>query len=256
MPTPAPARGAIETPAPVAAASAERPLAPTPATEPEAAAPAPAVEPPAANVAAGKPDILEDLLPPTEPARESPVPAPVPEEPEMPPEPGPRKPESKQVEENLFDEAADEPEEEPESEGHAARNRQAPAPEPIVEETPIAEDLFQEPESRAPASDAMPSPPDEAPGEEPTDRPAEDPFSALDAEPVRRWIDASGRHETIGRLVEVRPDRVRILKPNGRCTTVPTEQLSRHDRAYVTAVGDRLAGRAPPLPSVTATARR
>ena len=74
-------------------------------------------------------------------------------------------------------------------------------------------------------------------------------------EPMRRWSDASNKHHTEGWLVEVRADRVRILKVNGRHTTVLTESLSAADRDYVSAVGDRMAAQqqdTSPAPSTTA----
>jgi len=74
-------------------------------------------------------------------------------------------------------------------------------------------------------------------------------------EPMRRWTNDTGTHHTQGWLVEVRADRVRILKVNGRHTTVLTESLSAADRDYVSAVGDRLAAEqqgTSPAPSSTA----
>ncbi len=107
------------------------------------------------------------------------------------------------------------------------------------------------PESPAPA----PSPATPAPAAEKSegdDKPAadDDPFSALPVEPVRRWFDDSGSHDTVGRLVEVHPGHVRIMKLNGRLTTVPRSRLSTADQSYVTAMGERLAAK----PSVTDTA--
>jgi hypothetical protein len=86
----------------------------------------------------------------------------------------------------------------------------------------------------------------EAPGEQPDDEPAateSDPFAAvtIPAEPMRRWTDDTGTRHAQGWLVELHADRVRILKTNGRHTTVPLESLSAADRDYVTAVGVRLA---------------
>jgi hypothetical protein len=48
-------------------------------------------------------------------------------------------------------------------------------------------------------------------------------------------------HETTGQLVEVHPDRIRLLKSNGRYSTVRLDRLSRDDQAYVAAIGARLA---------------
>ena len=102
----------------------------------------------------------------------------------------------------------------------------------------------------------MPAPAKSAPAAKDADglpAPAiDDPFSALPPEPVRRWLDASGSHDTVGQLVEVHPDRVRILKLNGRFTTVPISHLSAADQSYVTATGERLAAK----PRLTETAAR
>jgi hypothetical protein len=72
---------------------------------------------------------------------------------------------------------------------------------------------------------------------------------------MRHWSNDSNTHHTQGWLVEVRTDRVRILKVNGRHTTVLTESLSAADRDYVSAVGARLAAErqdTSPAPMATA----
>ena len=94
---------------------------------------------------------------------------------------------------------------------------------------------------------AVPAPATPAPVPAPVN---EDPFSALPSEPVRRWFDDSGSHDTVGQLVEVHPDRVRIRKLNGRFTTVAISRLSAADQNYVTATGERLAAK----PRLTDTA--
>lgn len=117
---------------------------------------------------------------------------------------------------------------------------------------------FPLPEIPAPTLDepAVPPPAAPAPAAEDADSPPpavdEDPFSALSPEPVRRWIDDSGNHGAVGRLVEVHPDRVRILKLNGRFTTVPISRLSTADQNYVHTTGERLAAK----PRLTDTAAR
>jgi hypothetical protein len=168
-----------------------------------------------------------------------------------PAEPAPKKPAPKPAEENLFDEADDEQATDEPAPEKPAPMKKAPAEEPV-------EDLFGEPEAGTPADDKAPAAKesaDEAPAEEKTEKAEDDPFALLDAspEPVRRWIDSTGRHQTIGRLVEVQPDRIRILKSNGHYTTVPLERLSRHDQSYVTQVGERIAAQRP---AVTDTAQR
>lgn len=172
-----------------------------------------------------------------------------PEQSEEPAEPAPKKPEDKKPEDkkpedNLFD---DEGEDVPAGEGGERTERQ-----PMKKQQEPAENapdnLFDEPEAPA----------EKAPAEEPA-KAEDDPFASIlepPAEPVRRWIDDTGRHETIGRLVEIRPDSVRILKDNGRHATVPLGRLSQHDLTYVTATGERLAAQKAAAPAVTDTARR
>lgn len=54
--------------------------------------------------------------------------------------------------------------------------------------------------------------------------------------PLRRWVDVTGLHATVGRFVSVRDDAVDIRKPNGTLIRVPIEQLCERDRDYVTEV--------------------
>ena len=70
---------------------------------------------------------------------------------------------------------------------------------------------------------------------------SEDPFSLLPPEPVRRWVDTSGHYETVGQLVEVHPDCVRIIKLNGRYTTVALDRLSVIDQQYIATIENHLA---------------
>jgi len=98
--------------------------------------------------------------------------------------------------------------------------------EGVLEEFPAAEPALEDP--------AVPS--DDQPVETPAASPESDPFGAslpTPAEPLRHWRDNTGRHDTIGTLVEVHPDRIRILKTNGRHTTVSRRRLSTLDRNYV-----------------------
>ena len=104
---------------------------------------------------------------------------------------------------------------------------------------------------------------DEAPADEPAveepateEAPVEsDPFDTnvlhTPGQPSRSWRDDTGRHGTEGRLVEVRADRVRILKATGRFTTVPMARLSRADRDHVAGVSVALA-RPAAAPGATA----
>ena len=156
----------------------------------------------------------------------APQPAPQPEpKPEPPPAP---------AEKNIFeeDEAAGE------------------GDEPLEEAT-SDEEMEEEPVAEPPADEDEPAPQPEE-NEEPSTT-GEDPFAVappIPAEPVRRWVDDTGDHATVGRLVEVHPDRVRILKLNGAFTTVPLGRLSDTDRSYVSGTGERLAAK----PRVTDTA--
>lgn len=118
----------------------------------------------------------------------------------------------------------------------------SPLPIPEIPAPAVPEPLTPEPATPAPAAEKS-----DGEGKPAVD---DDPFSSFPAEPVRRWFDDSGSHDTVGRLVEVHPDRVRILKLNGRFTTVPMSRLSSADQSYATATGTRLAAK----PKVTDTA--
>jgi len=118
-----------------------------------------------------------------------------------------------------------------------------PAAEAAPAEEPAAEEAAEE-------ADAAP----EAAAEQAEADPAEAAVTVPN-EPMRRWSNDSNTHHTQGWLVEVRADRVRILKVNGRHTTVLTESLSAADRDYVSAIGDRLAAQQKgtnPAPMATA----
>jgi hypothetical protein len=70
---------------------------------------------------------------------------------------------------------------------------------------------------------------------------------------LRRWVDASGEHATVGALVDLRGDAVEIRKANGRTVIVPLGRLSAIDRTYAAEAGARLAARTPaPQPTDTA----
>jgi len=139
---------------------------------------------------------------------------------------------------DLFGETTDEP--------------PAPADEPASDGLG---DLFGGDAADEPAMPSEPAPAETAPPEEPapaepageepesTDDPFDNLFGEVEtpAEPVRRWIDDTGHYETVGRLVEVGIDSVRIFKSNGRYTTVPRHRLSSHDLIYVDATQIRVA---------------
>ena len=123
-------------------------------------------------------------------------------------------------------------------------------------DAPEAEAADGESETAAEPADSAEEP-DTAPQAEPEQAEA-DPAAAawsVPNEPMRHWSDDSGTHHAQGWLVEMRTDRVRILKVNGRHTTVWTESLSSADRDYVSEVGGRLAAKqqgTSPAPSTTA----
>jgi len=120
-------------------------------------------------------------------------------------------------------------------------------------------DLYDDTAGNA-ASDDPALPADEAATEEPEETPPASTEAAPEAvffipdEPMRRWTNEAGTHQAQGWLVELRADRVRILKVNGRHTTVARESLSAEDRAYVSAVSDRLAAGLQSTVTTTATA--
>lgn len=109
----------------------------------------------------------------------------------------------------------------------------APPPPPPSDSTPAAEDGPEAAES----GDSLPARPGSAAIESAA------PFSAtlsVPASPRRLWVDITGQWSTTGRLVDVGPEQVRILKVNGRLTTVSLRQLSDHDRRYAQGVYERI----------------
>ncbi len=186
---------------------------------------------------------------PSKPAAEPPAAAP--EEPATPaqkqpeevPEPVPSPKTPEQGDEDLFDDrgapavvkpapakpAAAEPEE----------DLFSPEVEPKKENRQPADEPAEEPTSPTPAEDK----PAREKNEGKADEAEEDPFAGIlqtPDEPMRIWIDDTGRHRTVARLVEVRPEGVRLLKANGRFSNVPFSRLSDHDRLYATATASRV----------------
>jgi hypothetical protein len=256
-------------PMPVAATGPTVLPTPTPPQEP-----IPDLKPATAALSAVAPASNEQPMP--EPA----IPAPVEDlagGPEMKlPVPQPKEP-------NLFDLYGDEgddeaaPSEEPSADSRpetADDDVGEPAEDAAAETTPaeeaeMTEDEAEPTEGKATEGKATDgdseSAEEAAPAEEPAAEEADaapkaaaDPAEAavtVPNEPMRRWTNITGTHQTQGWLVEVRADRVRILKVNGRHTTVLTESLSAADRDYVSAVGDRLATEqqgTSPAPTATA----
>ena len=50
---------------------------------------------------------------------------------------------------------------------------------------------------------------------------------------LRQWVDNTGAHRTIAKLVAVEKNAVRLSKPNGRVVVVPVHRLSPRDVEYV-----------------------
>ncbi|QDU25241.1 hypothetical protein ETAA8_03040 [Anatilimnocola aggregata] len=53
---------------------------------------------------------------------------------------------------------------------------------------------------------------------------------------MRSWTDNTGTFEVRGRLIAILDGHVRLLKDNGRTTTVPNRRLSTTDKKYVDEV--------------------
>lgn len=116
---------------------------------------------------------------------------------------------------------------------------------------PAGEPLDLQPVDAAPDAVSEETPATEEPQPE---EPAPEGAFFVPDEPMRRWTNAAGTHQAQGWLVELHADRVRILKVNGRHTTMSRESLSADDRAYVSAVGGRLAAARQETAAPTATA--
>jgi SLA1 homology domain 1, SHD1 len=262
----APSQPAVPTPPPK--------LEPMPApTAPPAEAPAPA-QPPAAAPAPSEPPTK---LPPAEPALKpadniqdlfkEPAPSATPSEPAPKPaatppsdvedlfkQPAtPSKPAAKPGDDvdNLFKEtpAATPPAAEPAKPSDGAdnlfkgiedKNATAPADTTGKATDREVEDLFSEPTNDAPMSASA----DETKAlQNEVDKlfadPARPAASAENADTVRLWTDNTGKYHVRARLVSVTATHVRLLKENGRYTTVPVERLSRDDLAFARRHADR-----------------
>lgn len=250
---------------PTAAASAAQPILAesivAPAAEPAAGlvplAPAPqavpdlqAVEPASATEPAGEVELPPAELPAVvaEPSAVEATPEPIDAEPPRvaPPDPAVQEPSAapvpaaEPVEENLFEEVTRDPD--------AATPSALPAAEPTaagaepVEPAAVGEPVPPAAESEPAA--AEPALPAVEPGElEQEPEPAGADAAAL--EPLRRWIDSSGRYATVGALVAVRGAAVEIRTAAGRAITVPLARLSEFDRGYADAAALRVAARVP-----------
>lgn len=195
------------------------------------------------------PEESTESMPEDEPADDlfgSPAEAPADEPMEQSDEPAP--------EEDLFGAPADDAvpaESAPDDDLFGAPEEEAPA-----EETPADDsdddDLFGPPaEEEAPADDADDDADDAAEDlfgasddEEPATESAEDDlfggFGAILGEPGgvesatnRTWIDNTGRHSTVGRMLEVDGAAIRLAKQDGSVATVPLGRLSQADLEFV-----------------------
>jgi hypothetical protein len=266
------------TPAEVPAPLTEKQPEP-PAIDPFAD-PAPAEKPVPTEPASEKTPLpAKDPVPPADPvAEDEPAPAP---QPPLPEEKGPvpaPEPPAEPAEENLFDtpsaakptqSQADAPKGEPATD---AQPEPQPPIEPPADEKPAAQPSAEEPaeepaeESKATADE---EPAAETNGEQAGEtekatpatkeeparaEPAFDPFSAV--EPLRRWIDDTGRHAAVGRFVAAGVDGVELLTPDSRTLVVPFQRLSAIDRSYATEAAARQVAAKRPLPAPETTAGR
>ena len=135
--------------------------------------------------------------------------------------------------------SADEPVED------ASDNVAEPAAESADQEN-FVDDLFGPADDNAAADE--PSDSEDADGEEEAEQADDDMDDLFGAQPqpsvlenpgglaserLRRWVDNTGRYETQGRLVKLMDGKVRLLKDNGRTTTVPLGRLSAVDLDFV-----------------------
>jgi hypothetical protein len=120
-----------------------------------------------------------------------------------------------------------------------------PMAEPAADE-PAAVDLFgpTEPADTTPADPTQPTTPaEETPADGETTDDASDLFGAsqsilhepggLASSEMRQWVDNTGKYSCRGRLVRFLDGKVRLLKDNGRTSTVPLYRLSVADLEFV-----------------------
>jgi hypothetical protein len=104
-------------------------------------------------------------------------------------------------------------------------------------DSPPAEGLTPPAGGATPAADGS-NPTEEMPAAE--DEPAFDTSSAILSEPgglasaeMRAWVDNTGSYSCSGRLINILEGHARLLKDNGRTTTVPLYRLSSSDLAFL-----------------------
>lgn len=268
---PKPAGAATSVLVPETDATPAKPNAPQPTAEPSLQPVEPAPAPPTETPEPAEKSETKPVLTP-KPAEDpaSPVPqatpAPAPSVPPAPPA-APAKPR----EENIFDEdegdgpgdaattaddAAAGVAEAADGAGVAADPRSTNAPDaaaPALEQPPLT--LDPEPTLEAePEVEAAPAPTDEVPSSDeatatqripaPTRAVVLDPptpTARRPEPPLRRWVDVTGAHATVGRFRRFDDDSVEILKSDGRVIRVPLDRLSESDRAYVGTVANSAA---------------
>ena len=236
---PAPAKKPMPTPSPPSTPAETMPTAPAqPSPEVEDLFSEPSTSTPAEPAAPS--DKIDDLFSeptmPAEPAQPSTTPAEPAAPAEKPAEPdavedlfkdfdskdsgGNSSTSNEKATEGELEELFSKPQDEP------PMSAQANPADPLVEE---AEKLFAQ--TVAGTADAAPAASLDPAQLEVRQVDQNDPAGAM-----RLWTDNTGKHQVQARLVEVRPTHVRLLKENGKFTTVPHSRLSRNDLAFVRQV--------------------
>lgn len=238
--------------------AAESPVPPVPEeVAPSGVSPETFDSRPPAPAAPAAPEAPEAAAPRT-PAEEAPAVPPAPEEapaaPQPParPAPAPKAPaQPAPAEDDLFGDPA--PAKKP-----AAADEEIPAPAKPAAPKADGDDLFNNVFSEPPAKpvsqpiEDMPAPV-KKPEPKPEPKPADDndPFAdniSLPVPSMREWIDDTGSYRIRARLVQVLDGKVKLLKSNGKTTTVPFSRLSDTDLRYVEQIQTHVqTGRPTPL---------
>ena len=227
-------------PRPVQPAPLPAPIAPTPTPRPAPPAPAPTFEEPAAEVPAPAEPAAPEM--PEEPAA---VETPAEDAPELPAE-KPAKP-SEDVEDLFKDSDTDnkktdteEPEKKSDDVEDLFKETDEKPKAATLEASPVStisqelekelEDLFSEPADASPVAAAPAPRQQESARVETQSQPT---AGSESPSGMRTWTDNTGNYRVRARLVVVGQRHVRLLKDNGRYTTVPMERLSHDDLAFV-----------------------
>ena len=116
---------------------------------------------------------------------------------------------------------------------------------PMIEETVIEETPYTDPTPIKPAIQEPSIPPAKA--KAPVDDlddlfgvGAYTPESKFKGAEFRQWVDNSGTYRVNARLVIIYVDKIKLLKENGKVTTVPLSRLSDADFGYVSWVASNL----------------